>query len=156
MTRLREESASALRNKEVRETAIPSHSTPDKGCSPCTVHQSAAEGYLLLQGLSDTYREEGQIPPGTSGTIHRARSLLLKADADAATVGAKDPRLRAEALALQGLIASLTPQLAREVKAEETPALAQQGHKAWIATGGRHGRLTLDPAEDRLGASGSG
>ncbi len=94
------------------------------------MHRSAAEAYLPMRGLADTYQ--------------------------AATVRAKEPRLRAEALALQGHIAGLTPQLAREVNSEETPALAQQGHKAWIATGGRHGRLTLDPAEDRLGASGSG
>ncbi len=62
----------------------------------------------------------------------------------AATVRAKEPRLRAEALALQGHIAGLTPQLAREVKAEETPALAQQGHKTWIAAGAMADpRLTL-------------
>ena len=63
---------------------------------------------MLLQGLSDTYREEGQIPPGTGGTIHLARALFLKTDADAATIGAEHPELRTEALALQGHIATLT------------------------------------------------
>ncbi len=97
-----------IRRKEVKETAIPSHSTPDKGCSPCAMHQSTAEAYLLLLGLAYTYQEEGQIPPGVSGTIHRACSLFQDAEAGAATVGAKEPRLRAEALPLQGHIAGLT------------------------------------------------
>ena len=122
-----------IRRKEARETAIPAEGGSESDCLPCTVHRSAAEGYLLLQGLSDTYEQEGQIPPGTGGTVHLARALFLKTDADAASIGAEHPEMRAGALALQGEIATLTPQLANEVRAEDTPAIAQQGHQVWVA-----------------------
>ncbi len=38
------------------------------------MHQSTAEAYLLLQGLADTYQEEGQTPQASA-----ARSRLPEA-----------------------------------------------------------------------------
>lgn len=121
-----------IKRKE-RETPIPPEGESDKGCLPCDLHRVTVEAYGLLQGLARTYEEEGQIAPGTGGTIHLARALLLDAQAKAGQIGVERPELRTQALALQGQIATLTPRLADEVKGEETAALAEDAKRVWWA-----------------------
>jgi len=125
-----------VRRKETTVAAIPPGPSTDADCLPCTVHRNTAEAYLLLQGLADTQQTEGQIPPGTGGTVHLARSLLQEAETGATRIGAEHPELRGQAVALQGNIAALTPRLADEIKGEDTLAVAAQGQQTWRAAYG--------------------
>ena len=142
-----------IRRREERVTAIPSEGGSHSGCLPCNLHRSTAEAYLLLQGLADTFQEEGQIAPGTGGTIHLARALLIDAEAQAAKIGVERPELRTQALTLQGQIATLTPRLADEVKGEETAALARDAKAVWrTAYGLTHSYFRQDKPETAAAA----
>jgi hypothetical protein len=132
--RLKEGSVFAPKPRETGETAIPHEGEHAGGCPICAIHRQVSEGYLLLRGLTETYRTEGRIPQGIGGTIPLARNNFEAAQAGLTKIAAADPDLRLQALTVQGRLSGIIMSLSGNVSPESLPGIADEAERAWHDT----------------------
>ena len=112
-------------------TGNPSPPSGEVGCRPCEFHAHVAEAYLLLRRAADRAEMEGRIPAGVGGTIPVAKERLGEAGREVGELAASRPDLRADAIELQGHLASLTIDITGDVGPDGLPEFRDRAERCW-------------------------